>query len=319
MNVADDDSGLTEHDRRAIAEIQRELDAEFGPAEPVVPVPPAVPPAPAAPPEPSPRPRRRPMTRREPRRWSTAVVILAFVAGALSSAAGVLYTLLAGPGRVAESRRSADEARAPTLPSAVPTPPARSEPPPTDVRPPRSGRAIDAPPASSDHAAASVGAVPSEQRVPPTAAEARARREIRGAVMAWIDAQRRRDLDAQMRFYPQRVSVFYRARDVDRRAVRAEKARVLGDASNVELSVGEPIIAVDVTEGRATTRFRKRYAIQGPHVQRHGEVVQELRWLKLSDGWKIVAERDAEVLVRDPGGPSGAGASRVPVKPTQGP
>jgi hypothetical protein len=34
MKVADDDSCLNDHDWRAIAEIQRELDAEFGPREP---------------------------------------------------------------------------------------------------------------------------------------------------------------------------------------------------------------------------------------------------------------------------------------------
>lgn len=44
------------------------------------------------------------------------------------------------------------------------------------------------------------------------------------------------------------------------------------------------------------TRFRKRYVIDGPVIRRRGEVVQELRWTRMADGWRIVAERDAEVL-----------------------
>jgi hypothetical protein len=55
---------------------------------------------------------------------------------------------------------------------------------------------------------------------------------------------------------------------------------------------------LELTDGgrRAVTRFRKRYVIEGPTIRRRGEVIQELRWSRLPDGWRITAERDAEVL-----------------------
>jgi len=142
-------------------------------------------------------------------------VVLAFVAGAVSSAAGVFLTLLTlhPPGPVAEPRGPTGEMRAPP-PSA---PPAAARPPLGDV-----------PATTSDPSAAS------HPRGSPTVAEIRARREVRTAVFQWIEAQRRADLAAQMRFYPRTVPVFYRWRDVDRSAVRAEKARVFGGAPLTE-------------------------------------------------------------------------------------
>jgi len=318
MNVADDDSGLSEHDRRAIAEIRRELDAEFK-AEPAE-VPPSVRPVPspvpstAPSPVPSPRvaavapartsPPRPHLRRRERRRWSTMAVVLAFVTGAVSSAAGVLFTLVtlhpASP--VAEPSGPTGEMRGPPPPA----------PPPVTAP----GPVSNGPGPTTGSAAESDSAPAARPRASPTVAETRARREVRTAVFQWIEAQRRADLTAQMHFYPRTVPVFYQWRDVDRSAVRAEKARVFGGASTVQISIGEPTIAVDVAEGRARTRFRKRYAIQDPHVRRRGEVVQELGWLKQADGWKIVAERDVEVLASDP---PARPAPHIPTRPSQGP
>jgi hypothetical protein len=43
-------------------------------------------------------------------------------------------------------------------------------------------------------------------------------------------------------------------------------------------------------------RFRKRYEIEGGPAARRGEVVQELRWRRADDGWKIYSERDIRVI-----------------------
>jgi hypothetical protein len=66
-----------------------------------------------------------------------------------------------------------------------------------------------------------------------------------------------------MRFYPARVSVYYTWRDVGRQAVRAEKLRVFGAATRLEMSTDTPIVEL-VDGGRtAVSRFRKRYVIEG--------------------------------------------------------
>jgi hypothetical protein len=43
-------------------------------------------------------------------------------------------------------------------------------------------------------------------------------------------------------------------------------------------------------------RFRKKYAIAGGDGERRGEVLQELRWQRTREGWKIVSERDLRVI-----------------------
>jgi hypothetical protein len=42
--------------------------------------------------------------------------------------------------------------------------------------------------------------------------------------------------------------------------------------------------------------FRKTYVIEGKVSRRTGQVLQELRWMKEMDGWKIVSERDLRVI-----------------------
>ena len=119
---------------------------------------------------------------------------------------------------------------------------------------------------------------------------------LRDTLDDWIEATRRGDIPTQMRFYPPQVPVYYTWRNVSREAVRAEKVKVFGAASRLIITTGAPAIELDEDGQTATTRFRKRYLIEGPVIRRRGEVLQELRWTRTSDGWVIVGERDARVL-----------------------
>jgi hypothetical protein len=231
-----DDPGFTETDRRAIAEIRRQLDAEFGTLE-----------------EPKALSSREPIHRRRPGRTrphGTVVFLLGALVGGIAGGAAGAFTAVRwlGPdaGLASTPPRSAVEERA---------------------------------------AAASPGST----RVSESTA-------LDAALREWLEATRRGDVERQMRYYPARVPVYYTWRDVGRDAVRDEKLKVYGAATRLEIATGTP--AVEVTDGgrSALARFRKRYVIEGPVIRRRGEVVQELRWVRMPDGWRIVAERDAEVL-----------------------
>ena len=56
-----------------------------------------------------------------------------------------------------------------------------------------------------------------------------------------------------------------------------------------------PQILLDAGGRSARMYFRKTYVIEG-RVNRQGEVLQELRWVKGDDGWRIVSERDLRVI-----------------------
>jgi hypothetical protein len=71
---------------------------------------------------------------------------------------------------------------------------------------------------------------------------------------------------------------------------------VFGAATRLEISTDTPTTELIDDGTRAVSRFRKRYVIEGPRLRRRGEVLQELRWARTADGWRIVSERDAEVL-----------------------
>lgn len=119
---------------------------------------------------------------------------------------------------------------------------------------------------------------------------------LHSALNDWLAATRAGDIDTQMRFYPSRVPVYYTWRDVPRQAVRDEKVRVFGAATRLEITTDTPTVELADGGRTAVSRFRKRYVIEGPVVRRRGEVLQELRWTRTPEGWRIVVERDAEAL-----------------------
>ena len=119
---------------------------------------------------------------------------------------------------------------------------------------------------------------------------------LRGALGEWIAATNARDIGRQMSFYGQQVNAFYRTRNVPREAVRAEKSRVFGSAEVIDVRAGEPEIRLSPDGQTAIMRFRKKYNIAGGGEDRRGEVLQELRWRRTGEGWKIVSERDLRVI-----------------------
>jgi hypothetical protein len=130
---------------------------------------------------------------------------------------------------------------------------------------------------------------------PPTD-EVGARRELVVAAFQWLDATLARDFAAQSNFYPERMPVFYLWRDVPKSAVLAEKRRVFEQATTIDIIMEPPQLLVDPSGRTGRMYFRKTYVIKGGKVDRVGEVLQELRWEKEAEGWKIVSERDLRVI-----------------------
>ena len=91
------------------------------------------------------------------------------------------------------------------------------------------------------------------------------------------------------------MDAFYLWHDVPKSAVIAEKRRVFERARKIEIEIEVPQVLIDPGANSARMYFRKTYDIAG-NVNRSGEVLQELRWVKQPDGWKIVSERDIRVV-----------------------
>ena len=129
----------------------------------------------------------------------------------------------------------------------------------------------------------------------PIIAEIVARRELLTNAFEWLDATVARDFTAQSRFYPETMEAFYLWRDVPKSAVLAEKRLVFEQARTIKIEIEPPQILVDDGARSARMYFRKTYVIKG-RISRQGEVLQELRWVKSDDQWKIVSERDLRVI-----------------------
>lgn len=125
-----------------------------------------------------------------------------------------------------------------------------------------------------------------------------AQTELNTSLADWVSATNSRNVDRQMNHYASKVNAYYRTRNASPEAVRAEKRRVFARADQVDIQTGKPEIVVGPGGKSATMTFRKKYAIKEGGRSRTGEVLQELRWVKSSDGWRIVSERDVKVIDR---------------------
>ena len=225
----------------------------------------------------------------------SAVLVACIVAGLIGGVAGGLALAL-------YQKRNAVGSQPPAVagaPSTSTSPPVAAV---VDEAPPAAPVAANveatAPASSSEVARAGEASVPSPKnegeaaRGPGGAEEA----ELRGALDEWIAATNARDIGRQMDFYGETVGAFYLTRNVPREAVRAEKTRVFGSAAAIDIRAGTPSVRLSRDGQTATMRFRKKYSIAGEGYDRRGEVVQELRWRRTQDGWKIVSERDLRVI-----------------------
>lgn len=127
----------------------------------------------------------------------------------------------------------------------------------------------------------------------PTTTPGDVRAELLSLRDQWINATTARDIEKVISFYPPVVETFYRKHNVARSAVRVEKQRLLEQANSIEMRASEP--QTTINGDTATMTFRKSWNFRGAQSSR-GEVVQELRWVKTNQGWKISSERDIEVI-----------------------
>jgi serine/threonine protein kinase len=111
----------------------------------------------------------------------------------------------------------------------------------------------------------------------------------------WIAATVSGDLNKQVSFYAPTVEVFYLKRNVSRSFVGAEKKRLMSRMTSMEMRAYEPETTLSDDSQTATMRFRKIWDFKGA-APSSGEVLQELSWRKTSDGWKIIVERDIQVI-----------------------
>lgn len=118
---------------------------------------------------------------------------------------------------------------------------------------------------------------------------------VRQALVQWIEATNRHNIEKQMSFYMPQLQAFYLARNASRDSVRAEKIR-LSAAKSIDIRAEEPEIIFQDSGRTAIMRFRKKYQIADKSKVRRGEVVQELRWQRTGGGWRIFSERDIKVI-----------------------
>jgi hypothetical protein len=119
---------------------------------------------------------------------------------------------------------------------------------------------------------------------------------LRNALYEWIAATNKRDIDKQMSFYVPQLKAYYLTRNTSRAFVRAEKAQVFSTAAVIDIRAEEPELIFQDGGRTAIMRYRKKYLVENGRQSRRGQVIQELRWERTGNEWRIFSERDIRVL-----------------------
>lgn len=119
---------------------------------------------------------------------------------------------------------------------------------------------------------------------------------LRRLLAEWIAATNENNIERQMTYYADTIAAYYLARNVRPAVVRAEKRRIFSGVSKIDIRAEEPEIIFTPDGRTAILRFRKEYRIERKAQRRQGAVVQELRWRRTGEGWKIYSERDIKVI-----------------------
>jgi YD repeat-containing protein len=119
---------------------------------------------------------------------------------------------------------------------------------------------------------------------------------LRRSLDEWVKATNARDIDKGISFYGPKLLFYYRARNVSREVVKRDKGRMFDRAQLIDVRAGAPEITLDREGKMATMRFRKQYIMRIYGSERFGEVLQEMRWQLTDEGWRIIGERDAQVM-----------------------
>lgn len=118
---------------------------------------------------------------------------------------------------------------------------------------------------------------------------------LRTALNEWLQATNSRDVSKLISFYAPEIKAFYLTRNVSRAFVQSERSRTFRELSAITVSAEEPEVIFAGSEV-AVMRFRKQYVTVRSGRTKQGTVIEELRWRKTGDGWKIFSERDVRVI-----------------------
>lgn len=115
--------------------------------------------------------------------------------------------------------------------------------------------------------------------------------ELRSSLNEWIAATNARDVNRQMNFYAPVLEKYYLRPKASASFVRADKTNLFSHTNSVNVNVSEPSIAFSKDNRTATMRYTKNWNFTGARAD-SGQAVEELRWTKTNNGWKIISERD---------------------------
>jgi hypothetical protein len=127
---------------------------------------------------------------------------------------------------------------------------------------------------------------------------AAARSEVNIAFEGWVDTLVSHNLTDHLRYYDDKLDVYYKRTNVEYSAVRKLNDDLFNKYSTFGLRVTNLDIQVAPGGERALARFDSAYDFSGSAASYAGVSRTELSWRKVNGAWKITSERDLKNTVQ---------------------
>jgi ketosteroid isomerase-like protein len=125
--------------------------------------------------------------------------------------------------------------------------------------------------------------------------QATVRAEVSSVISSWAAAARAHDLNAQMEFYADTVSPYYKASSYSVSKIRAERQRVYALYDTLDVDITNIKISPDSSGEKAIAVFDKTWTFEGDEKFSSGSVQQQLWFTKVGTRWLITGEKDLKV------------------------
>ncbi len=119
------------------------------------------------------------------------------------------------------------------------------------------------------------------------------KKEIIGVLTAWKDSQEKRDIEAHLKFYGEKLETFNKENNKTREDVRADRQKIFEQYDVVGFRLDKIGMFIE-SENLVRLLFDRSWTFRGKMGSSKGSAQQEMKMVKTDGVWQIVSERDLQ-------------------------
>jgi zinc protease len=124
------------------------------------------------------------------------------------------------------------------------------------------------------------------------------RKDIVGVLTVWKETQEKRDIEAHLKLYAERLEAFGKGGGKTREDVRAERRKTFEQYDSLAFRLDKIVVSVE-SDSAVSILFDKSWNFRGKTGTSKGSIQQEMKMVKTDGVWQIVLDKDLQTYFVD--------------------